>query len=278
MSDQSKKKPILQLLISSKGKKNFNFLDEMFHKCDSNQFSILLVDQTKRQKKFKPFHKKYSFLYYNIPSNGLSNSRNFAINKSDAEICLICDDDVVFEKNFVDIIIKAFQTETSADIITFRAKNILNKLFKKYPNKIIHDYKTIAFINSFLIAFKRSKIMDQKVFFDPLFGLGSIFQTADEYIFLREALDKKLNLLASKKIILTHKEFSSGQNVGSDKIIFARSAVFSKYYGDIAYLKLIHHIYLLLINGKIKFHEIIVKFMAGLNGINKYKVITSEQY
>ena len=278
MSDQSKKKPILQLLISSKGKKNFNFLDEMFHKCDSNQFSILLVDQTKREKNFKPFHKKYSFIYYNIPLNGLSNSRNFAINKSDAEICLICDDDVVFEKNFVDIIIKSFQTETNADIITFRAKNTLNKLFKKYPNKTIHDYKTISFINSFLIAFKRSKIMDQKVFFDPLFGLGSIFQTADEYIFLREALDKKLNLLSSKKIILTHKEFSSGQNAGSDKIIFARSAVFSKYYGDIAYLKLIHHIYLLLINGKIKFHEIIVKFMAGLNGIKKYKVIISEQY
>ena len=161
---------------------------------------------------------------------------------------------------------------------TFRAKNTLNKLFKKYPNKTIHDYKTISFINSFLIAFKRSKIMDQKVFFDPLFGLGSIFQTADEYIFLREALEKKLNLKASKNIILTHKGFSSGQNVGSDKIIFARSAVFSKYYGDIAYLKLIHHIYLLLINGKIKFHEIIVKFMAGLNGIKKYKVIISEQY
>ena len=84
--------------------------------------------------------------------------------------------------------------------------------------------------------------------------------------------------LSSKKIILTHKELSSGQNAGSDKIIFARSAVFSKYYGDIAYLKLIHHIYLLLINGKIKFHEIIVKFMAGLNGIKKYKVIISEQY
>ena len=196
MSDQSKKKPILQLLISSKGKKNFNFLDEMFHKCDNNQFSILLVDQTKRQKNFKPFHKKYSFIYYNIPSNGLSNSRNFAINKSDAEICLICDDDVVFEKNFVDIIIKAFQTETSADIITFRANNTLNKLFKKYPNKTIHDHKTIAFINSFLIAFKRSKIIDQKLLFDPLFGLGSIFETADEYIFLREALEKKLNLKA----------------------------------------------------------------------------------
>ena len=74
MSNQSKKKPILQLLISSKGKKNFNFLDEMFHKCVSNQFSILLVDQTKRQKNFKPFHKKYSFIYYNIPSNGLVRS------------------------------------------------------------------------------------------------------------------------------------------------------------------------------------------------------------
>ena len=123
--------------------------------------------------------------------------------------------------------------------------------------------------------YERNMTADEFLF-DPLFGLGSIFETADEYIFLREALEKKLNLKASKNIILTHKEFSSGQNVGSDKIIFARSAVFCKYYGDFAYLKLIYHIYLLLINGKIKFHEIIVKFMAGLNGIKKYKVIISE--
>ena len=51
---------------------------------------------------------------------------------------------------------------------------------------------------------------------------------------------------------------------------------FSAGNGGFAYLKLIYHIYLLLINGKIKFHEIIVKFMAGLNGIKKYKVIISE--
>jgi len=273
MSDQSKKKPILQLLISSKGKKNFNFLDKMFHKCDANQFSILLVDQTKRKSNFKPSYKKHSFAYYNIPSNGLSNSRNFAINKSNADICLLCDDDVIFEKNFANIIIKSFQTYPNADIITFRAKNNLNKPFKKYPNKTIHDYNTISYINSFLISFRRDKIIEKKVFFDPLFGLGSTFQTADEYIFLREALDKKLYLLASKKIILTHEEFSSGQNVVSNNVIFARSAVFSKYYGNIAYLKLIHHVYLLLINGKIKFHEIIVKFIAGLNGIKMYKNI-----
>lgn len=273
MSDQRKKKPILQLLISSKGKKNFNFLDKMLHKCDAKKFSILLVDQTKREINFKPFHKKYSFAYYNIPSNGLSNSRNFAINKSDAEICLICDDDIVFEKNFANIVIKSFQTHPHADIITFRANNNLNKPFKKYPNKTIHNFKTIKFINSFLICFRRDKIINKKVFFDPLFGLGSTFQTADEYIFLREALEKKLNLLASKKIILTHEEFSSGQNVGSNDVIFARSALFNKYYGNIAYLKLVHHICLLLINGKIKFYEIIIKFMAGLNGIKKYKKI-----
>ncbi len=277
MSDQSKKKPILQLLISSKGKKNFNFLDKMFHKCDSNHFTILLVDQTKRKTNFNPSHKKHSFAYYNIPSNGLSNSRNFAINKSNADVCLICDDDVIFEKNFANIIIKSFQSYPNASIITFRANNHLNKLFKKYPNKTIHDYKTISYINSFLISFRRDEIIEKKILFDPLFGLGSTFQTADEYIFLREALNKKLCLLASEKIILTHAEFSSGQNVGSNDVIFARSAVFSKYYGNIAYLKLMHHLFLLLINDKIKFHEIIIKFIVGVNGIKKYKNI-NESY
>ena len=133
MTQVLKKSDNLQILISTKGKNDLSFLDKMFKNCKPMDYSIIVVDQSEYEKDLSTISDKFDIKYYKIQANGLSNSRNFAIKKSNADICLICDDDVIFEKNFANIIIKSFQTYPNADIITFRAKNNLNKLFKKYP-------------------------------------------------------------------------------------------------------------------------------------------------
>ena len=103
------------------------------------------------------------------------------------------------------------------------------------------------------------------------FGLGSTFETGDEYIFLRNAFEKNLNIIHCPKVILSHKSISSGQVVGKDKIIFARAAIFYKYYGTLSYLKLFHHIILLLNIKAIVIGDIFLKYKIGLKGIEKYK-------
>ena len=62
-----------------------------------------------------------------------------------------------------------------------------------------------------------------------------------------------------------------GKIVGKDKIIFARAAIFYKYYGTLSYLKLFHHIILLLNIKAIVFGDIFLKYKIGLKGIEKYK-------
>jgi len=270
MTQVLKKSNNLQILISTKGRKNLSFLDKMFKNCNSIDYSIIVVDQSESKKDLNTISDKFDVKYYNIQPNGLSNSRNFAISKSSAEICLLCDDDIIYEKNFSEIIINSFD-QNESDVITYYAKNDDGSLFKNYPSITNHSYKSISYINSFLIAFKREKIIDNNIKFDPLFGLGAIFETADEYIFLRNILQKKLRLISCPKIILTHPYNSSGQDAGIDKNIFARAAIFYKFYGYLSYVKLIHHIYLLKRKNMINFAEIKSKFIVGLKGIKKFK-------
>ena len=270
MTQVLKKSNNLQILISTKGRKNLSFLDKMFKNCNSIDYSIIVVDQSESKKDLNTISDKFDIKYYNIQANGLSNSRNFAISKSSAQICLLCDDDIIYEKNFYEIIINAFD-QNESDVITFYAKNDDGFLFKNYPSITNHSYKSISFINSFLIAFKREKIIANNIKFDPLFGLGAIFETADEYIFLRNILQKKLRLISCPKIILTHPQNSSGQDAGIDKNIFARGAIFYKFYGYLSYFKLLHHIYLLKKKNMITFNQIISKLAIGFNGIKKYR-------
>ena len=268
MTHVLKKTDNLQLLISTKGKKDFTFLDVMFKNCDLLDYSILIVDQSKSPKDLTAISNNIE--YYHIPDNGLSFSRNHAIFKSRLDLCLLCDDDVVFEKNFYEIIVDSFENN-DFDVITYYAKDENGNLFKKYPNFIRHDYKTISYFNTFLIAFRREKIITNNIKFDPLFGLGSVFETADEYIFLRNIIENKLNIICCQKIILTHPAESSGQFADKDKNIFARAAIFYKFYGYLSYFKLLHHIYLLKKKNMITFNQIISKLAIGLNGIKKYR-------
>ena len=145
------------------------------------------------------------------------------------------------------------------------------KHFKKYQNIIKHNYRSIRSVNSVVIAFKRESIIKNNIQFDALFGLGANFETGEEYIFLRNCIQKNLTLLFYPKIILQHKSISSGKLAFKDKNIFASAAIFYKFYGYLSYLKLVHHIYLLKKKNMITWKQVFNKFMVGLDGIKKFK-------
>jgi|AP95_1055475.scaffolds.fasta_scaffold00429_3 hypothetical protein len=267
MNNVANKNASLEILVSTKGQDNTDFINRMFKNRPDLKHPVLIINQSK---------KKLNFLQNNcrvINTNeiGLSNSRNLAINNSKGEICLLSDDDVIYSSDFVESIKNSFEKNKNAEIITYQSTNELGKLFKDYPKIKTHNKRSISTINSFLIAFRRDSIIKNKIQFDSKFGLGSTFETGDEYIFLRNALEKKLNIIHCPKVILSHKSISSGQVVGKDKIIFARAAIFYKYYGTLSYLKLFHHIILLLNIKAIVFAEFFLKYKIGLKGIKKYK-------
>ena len=131
--------------------------------------------------------------YVKTTERGLSRSRNMAISKSDAEICMLCDNDVVYVDGYDEIIIKAFEERPDADIIVFYIKR-KEKPVPNYSNERIMDYFSVLKIFSPEIAFRKNRI--DGIRFNEDFGAGSgKYIMGEENLFLYDALK------AGKKIV-----------------------------------------------------------------------------
>ncbi len=132
---------------------------------------------------------------YSYKEKGLSLSRNRAIQNSTADICVIADDDLVYKKDYKDIIINAFLKYKNADIIAFyvQSKNEERPTTKQKEGRI--KYLKSMKVASFQIAIKRDSIVKNNIVFDTNFGAGSgKYLMGEENIFLFECLKKGLKI------------------------------------------------------------------------------------
>ena len=260
---------LLEILISTMNRTDFSFLENMFINNNIGDFQILIINQTSKEHILKP--KSSNIRVINSFEKGLSKSRNLAIKNAIGDICLLADDDVKYLKDFREVVLEAFNKFKKADIMTFQMVDERGRLFKDYPDILKHNKKTVITVNSVVIAFKRDVLELNSVRFNEYFGLGSTFQTADEYIFLRNALNVNLNIYFKNNVILSHKFYSSGKAIGSDRIVFAKGALFYKYSNILAYPRLLKYLLFDFKNNYITYKQIWPKYLVGLRGIGEYK-------
>ena len=260
-----------EILISTMKQNSLAFLSKMFSQNNFSKYNILIINQTDEETLL--YSPMKNIRVVNSFEKGLSNSRNLALKNAMGSICLLADDDVIYRKDFENIILNAFEKTQEADIITFQMEDETGKLFKDYPEIDWHNKKSLITANSVVIAFKRNIILNKNIVFNPNFGLGAKFPTADEYIFLRDALKTNLKIYFQRSVILSHKYWSSGRVMGSDEIIHARSAVLYKFSGALAYLKLIKYLYIVLLTKEITYNQLWSKFLVGVRGIRDYKLL-----
>src|SRR5699024_9901503 len=114
-----------------------NQKDPAFIKKMNLTTSAVIINQTaasKGETTFKLNGKNTKFIC--STSKGLSNSRNAAIQNSDAEYCILTDDDVIFDDDYEEKVLKAYQEYPEADIIAFQVERIGNPLrTKKFRKK-----------------------------------------------------------------------------------------------------------------------------------------------
>ncbi|MEJ6791817.1 MAG: glycosyltransferase family A protein [Lacinutrix sp.] len=275
MSNATKTNLKLEILISTINRNSLDFLVKLFPGGSFQSYNLLIINQTTKdcllESKFANIRVINSF------QKGLSNSRNLALQNTIGQFCLIADDDTLYDSNFEETILNSFKNNTEADIITFKMKDFNGNDFKIYSkHSNWHDIKSVQFVNSVVIAFRLDKIIKKNITFNSNFGIGATFETADEYIFLRDCLKVGLKLWFESKYILSHDINSSGKDSGSDSLVFARSALFYKYHGIKGYFKLVHYLILVKKEGLITNKEFLRKFKIGLRGITTYKALSME--
>lgn len=162
---------------------------------------------------------------------GLSKSRNRALEQVKTGIGLIADDDVIYVKNYKEIIKRAYTENPDVDIITFQIKTFDGELFKNYPKKkYLHNSLSVLKVSSIEISFNIERIRGKNILFDEKFGLGSKYAVGEEAIFLKDCLDKGLKILYIPEVIVLHQKESTGDLLDENGLYY-KGAIFKRIYG-----------------------------------------------
>ncbi len=274
MTNPSQEVDRLEILMSTMNRDSLDFLKDIFPSKSFENLSVLIINQTTEQAILKS--DRSSVRVINSFESGLPASRNLLLENAGGTYCLFADDDIRYEEGFEHTILEAFVGTPEADIITFMMTGVDGKLHREYPEIKWHNKKTVSFPSSVVIAFRKASVLKASLRFDPHFGLGTEFGIADEYIFLRQALNAGLKIAFEPKVILSHPQPSSGMRHGSDEIIYARAALFYKYSGFLGYLRLGKYLYQVMKKGMINRDEFWKKYNTGLKGIARYRELLRE--
>ena len=121
-------------------------------------------------------------------TRGLSRSRNMALRYATGDICVFCDDDEIFESDYEQTILNAFQTHVDFTIIAFK----LNYDRKKCPTKTrTYNRFTSGSLSSAQIAFRRQDIIATSILFDEKMGSGTGNGGGEECKWMYQLLSKR---------------------------------------------------------------------------------------
>lgn len=116
-------------------------------------------------------------------TRGLTVSRNLALDGSDADVCLLCDDDELFLPDYEEKILRAYESLPEADVIAFKMVN--------RPASFPDTIKQLRFpdtmrISSWQISFRPARLREKGIRFDELLGAGSGNGAEEELKFLTD--------------------------------------------------------------------------------------------
>lgn len=188
-----------EVLLSCMNHMDFKLAEKS--KIDSD---LLIVNQCTSDacRNMMPYQEKIGrgqyWKKYNLQEKGLSKSRNYAIKHSKADICLIADDDEIFEEGYREKILEVFEKYHKADIVIFH--------FRNQPKRVKKTFHLVRFpevlrVSSWQIAFRRKKLLEKNIWFDERMGAGTGNGAEEEVKFLIDCLKAKLSILNAPIII-----------------------------------------------------------------------------
>lgn len=180
----------LEVLVATMNQTDINLVDKMNLKTD-----VLFINQTNENTYYETKINNRCIRMLSNTQRGLSKSRNQALLYAEGDICLIADDDIIYTDDYEEKVINAFMEIPDADIIVFNTTMVNYKggINRKDIKKIRRAprYKNYGSVR---IAFKRKSFLKKNIWFNVLFGAGSIYGAGEETLVIREAVRKGLKI------------------------------------------------------------------------------------
>jgi hypothetical protein len=187
-----------------------------------------------------------NIIYSMLTSKGVARNRNNALKyRVKNSICLLCDDDVIYFKNSFSTILSIFEKDQSLEILTFKIKTFEGKDYKNYKDfEFQQTIRSLTNIGIIDIAFREGIIDKYNLDFEERFGPGAYYGIGEDFIFMTDAIKRKVNIVYKPIDIVQHEYIGTGQ-ILRDDIIFGRGAMFARVFG---YYSILLNLYFALKN------------------------------
>lgn len=224
----------IEFLISTLNRTNLDFLKSIFINLDIDDIDVLVINQCDKKyiDKAKELKSTKRIKIISVQDRGLSKSRNLALANATGDICLIADDDIVYNPNIFETIRFDYQ-KNSFDIITYSSEIGSQPSKKSVENSLIkpHNYRSLFSIMSIQISFLRNRIKEKGLCFDTQFGIGSQFVSGEENIFIKDAMDQGLAIGKSNFVINKHLE-ETNTSVLKNQVLKSKGPLFKRMFNQ----------------------------------------------
>ncbi len=222
-----------ELLVSCVKKDAHELAEKM--NIASDAVIVSQLEETESEEVFD--HGDNKIRAYKLTSKGVGLNRNTCLEKSDADIVLFSDEDIVYDEGYEAKVLKEFAEHPGADVIMFNVRVCDER--RTYWNE---DYKKVGRFNcgrypAYSIAARASKLKAAGVKYSLLFGGGAKFSNGEDSLFLKDCLDAGLSMLASPVVLGEEiPRPSTWFNGYTDKIFYDRGVLYHYLYGKWARL------------------------------------------
>ncbi len=186
----------------------------------------IVINQCDTAGEFEYSTERGNVKFYSVTDRGLTKSRNMAIKKSNADVCLLCDDDEQFVTDYDKKIIDVYKSLPEADVVIFKMANKPCSFSDKVQR--IKFPKTMK-VSSWQISFRRKSIVDSGVWFDELLGAGTGNGAEEELKFLLDCQRAGLRIYYVPVEIATVAQEQSTWFNGFDETFFENRGATTRY-------------------------------------------------
>lgn len=225
----------LSILLSTINDRIYAAESLLLQQFEDSEFIVVhQITENTNADKYNSFYEKFNAENIKfIPrfEKGTGRSRNCAMESASGALFYLCDDDLIFKKDFYSKIMAASEKFPGADILTFKIETTDLQPYKNYPaNSFTHTLRSSATVSIVEMVIRRTAYQKGLVKFDERFGLGTKYNTGEEFVMLSDGLKKGLNAVYVPEYLVQHPPVSSGK-IFNTEVAFDKGAMIAKVYG-----------------------------------------------
>lgn len=225
----------LQVLVSTMHQKDMSLIQKMNIHSDA-----VIINQSDFNEYWEYNQPDFKVKFYSFAERGVGLSRNNALMRATADICLFADDDVTYTDDYKDKVLQEFKNHPESDVIVFNVPSTCNDPRQK--DYIAKQWKKLNVLNcfrhgTFRIAVKREAVLKKNIFFTLLFGGGARYSAGEDSLFLSDCIRKGLSVYESPVVIgnVSHEE-STWFKGYTDKYFLDKGAFYACFSKNIPFL------------------------------------------